>query len=207
MQKLIRRRERFLFKNEQGVSLVELMIVIGLISAMILIGGHTLGYTVNRTHVKNCAQGLALNIDMARTYAQREGKRAVIKLPYGTGLQDFDNDGNKEHYIAFLDNDADGVFDAGEEVFVHGTPGDTLCSDTVTVASGTTGAARTMVFSNQGVILNGGAANRNIYLKCHDEVARLEIVSLTGMTRLYLNDNGCGANHICETTDTWTDVK
>jgi Tfp pilus assembly protein FimT len=193
------------------MSLVELMFVVALVGILILMGGHTLQYTANRTYVKSCAQGLAMNIDLARTYAQREGQRAVIQLSNGTGSENIDGDlaaGNavNEYYIAFLDSDSDDVFDAGEEAFIHGTPGDPICDAGVTVDGGTTVAARTLVFSNQGSIISGGA-NRNIYLKCGNEAARLEIISLTGMTRILLNDDGCGADQVCGINDTWVEIK
>ena len=85
---------------------------------------------------------------------------------------------------------------------VHGTEGDPLCNEQIVfkqestlrtgMSSGSSGVITThqngmLIFSAIGTLLNFGAANQNLYLEKNGQVARLEIVGLTGITRMYIN--------------------
>ena len=192
--------------RERGMSLVEVMVVMVIIGIMALVGGLSFQISLSLNRVRNCAQNLALDIIMARSYAQSEGKRTVIELAPGAGTQDIDGDGIVEYYIIYLDNDTDGTYSAGDQVYVHGTTGDALCSDQIEIDSGTT--IRIIKFNTLGSII-GGAANQNIYFKCNDDVTRLEIISQTGITRTYVNQDGCsGGSDVnkCTVTDDWVET-
>jgi hypothetical protein len=62
-----------------------------------------------------------------------------------------------------------------------------------------------LFFSSQGNLLNFGAVDQNLYLEQGGQVARLQVVGLTGTTRIYLNQSGyedCGgADCTVGTTD------
>ena len=104
---------------------------------------------------------------------------------------------------------------------VHGTEGDPLCNEQIVfkqestlrtgMSSGSSGVITTrqngmLIFSAIGTLLNFGAANQNLYLEKNGQVARLEVVGLTGITRMYINRpayENCGGADCAPGTANW----
>jgi hypothetical protein len=113
-----------------------------------------------------------------------------------------------EYYIIFLDDFAYGGYTKSSDtpVILSGTPGDPLCDGNIVFKKESTLASNALVddglgtidvtpwgmlfFSSQGALLNFGAVDKNLYLENRGQVARLQVIGLTGATRIYLNQPG-----------------
>ena len=190
---------------QPGLTLMEVLVTILLIGMLAVLAGIGFGSGLRRHQTQACADRVAASLHQIRTQAQAEGERGVFRLVPGTTATDLDGDGDVEYFIGFLDLNRNGVLDtAGSEpdrVVVHGTPGDPLCSPVVRINDGTT--TRTIQFTTLGSVL--GESGENLYLTAGDKAARVELVSLTGLVRVYVNIDACGGG-TCNTSQTWVET-
>lgn len=192
-----------------GFTLVELLVTLAIVALLALFSGYTFFSDLELKRVQGCAVKLAADIQLARTAAQAEGRRAVVQMTAkGAGATDLDGDGFPEFYLVHLDNAMNGVFNSGaDRVLVSGSDGDPLCHATLELDNGTT--TTTVQFTTLGFLL-GGAANRNIYFTVANSASRLELVSLSGTTRVYLlqDETGSGAcgGSDCATGLGWQEI-
>ncbi len=189
----------------RGLTLLEVLVAILLIGVLAVLGGIGFGSGLRRHQTQACADRIAASLYQIRTQAQAEGERGTLLLAPGAIAADLDGDGNKEYFIGFLDLDRNGNLDTGgatpDRVILHGTPGDSLCSPVVRINAGTT--TRKIQFSALGSLL--GASGDNLYLTAGDKAARVEVVSLTGLTRVYVNMDACGGG-VCTTAQEWMET-
>lgn len=213
-----------------GLSLIELMIVMAIVGFLVLVSGVNLYESKSRNDVLNCAKRMSADIKQARRWAMGGGTRVIFltALKYGstdTGAVDLDgapvdpthpaSERTDEFYVVFPDPGDAGYVVGGTGALVHGTRGDALCDEDVvllgesTLSSVLPGffgfSASQLYFSSLGTLLNFGAANKNLYLEKNGHVARIEVVGLTGLTRIYVNREDyfdCGGNDC--TPGTWS---
>lgn len=138
------------------------------------------------------------SLDTRRSAAAEQGPSDLDGLADGNGNR------NDEYYIIFEDEGAYGAYynETHTPLILSGTDGDPLCDDDIvfkresTLTSTRLRSARGSIvavpkamlfFSYQGTLLNFGSANKNLYLAKNGQVARLEVVGLTGATRIYYN--------------------
>ena len=196
-------------QNNKGITLMEVLIVLLIIILLAAASGATFYSSIQLQKLKNCANKIMSDIQYIRTVAQNGGSRAVLQLTSNIYSEDIDGDGYKEYYIAFLDNNKNGSYDASiDTIKIHGSQNNALCSNNIQVDPGTSLNPRKIIFDPLG-FLKLGAGNRNIFLKIGKQAIRIEIVSLTGMLRYYLNRNNCNDdnNSTCSINDEWTELK
>lgn len=181
--------------RQWGITLIELVIVLAVAASLVLIGGASLLESKARSDVLACAQGLSKNIRLGRRIGMARGTRTLLVVSRGEGPMDVSGDGSRrspglpEFYAVGLDNDASNSLSIPRRDFLvkQGTPGDTLCNEDIKIDSGTSLPRRKLVFSSMGTLKSSGAANSNIYFKKRGQVARLEVTSITGKTKVYIN--------------------
>lgn len=221
------RRDSVLLGTCSGMTLVELMIVMAIVGLLVVVSGVNLYESASRNDVLNCAKRITADIKEARRWAQGGGNRVIFltsaRSGRDQGAKDLDrapdDDGliHDEFYIVFSDDDmfaSWGGTSYRDHVRRHGVNGDLLCDEDVvflgesTMSSnipGRSGSKPQLVFSSQGTLLNFGAANKNLYLEKNGQVIRVEIVALTGFTRIYVNKESyynCGGSDC--TAGTWS---
>lgn len=194
----------FLLQREDGFSIIELIVVLLVAAVLMTAGAITVKPILARNDVRNCGANMMSNIHLLRARAQSQGRRAVFELTNSSSAQDIDGGGNSEYYIGFLDIDRDSTYSSGDTLLIQGTQGDLLCSPKVEVDNNTL-IGNQIIFDPLGHLLNG-SANRNIYLKSGKTAARIELISMTGMMRYYLNTDDCGGDG-CDTTDIWEELR
>lgn len=188
---------------EKGFSILEVLVVMVIFFILAGLGGITLTSSIRKQELKNCGLRIIADLHYIKSLAQNRGTRAIFKLTTGDTLEDLDLDGKKEYYIAFLDKNKNGIFDSSiDEIVIHGHNNQPLCHKAITVDSGTT--IRTLIFDPLG-FLKIGATNRNIYLKMSNNAIRIELTSLTGMTKLFFNSDNCGSDS-CSENDNWQEI-
>ena len=192
------------FLNKQGFSLIELIVVLVIAAILITAGGISMKPSLERRSVRDCGSNMIADIQLIRSYAQSEGHRAVFQLSNAAKAQDIDGDGVDEYYIGFLDNNSDGSYDSGDTVLIRGTDGDELCSRRVSIDNTTLPGGK-IVFDPLGLVMSG-AANRNIFLKASETATRVEMVSLAGMLRYYINTDDCGGDGCTVSGDNWEEL-
>jgi len=191
------------FLNKQGFSLIELVVVLVIAAILIVAGGISMKPALARRNVRDCGTNMIADIRLIRSYAQSEGHRAIFQLTSTAKAEDIDKDGFDEYYIGFLDINSNGVRDGGDTILIHGTDGDELCSSRVSVDNSTLPSDR-IIFDPLGLVMSG-ATNRNIFLKASGTATRVEVVSLSGMLRYYINTDDCGGDG-CTTGDNWEEL-
>lgn len=189
--------------SNQGFSLIELVVVLVVAGILMAIGGIAMRPALEKRAVRDCGSNMIADIQLIRSQAQSEGRRAIFQLTSVANGEDIDGDGFTEYYIGFLDNNSNGTHDAGDTVFIHGTSGDELCRSRVSVDN-TTIPAGQIIFDPLGMVMTG-AANANVYLKANETATRIELVSLAGMLRYYINLDDCGGNG-CDIADNWVEL-
>ncbi|RKX24236.1 MAG: hypothetical protein DRP47_11695 [Candidatus Zixiibacteriota bacterium] len=191
------------FLNKQGFSLIELIVVMVIAAILIVAGGISMKPALARRNVRDCGTNMISDIQLIRSYAQSEGHRAVFQLTNTAKAEDIDGDGLSEYYIGFLDMNSNGVHESGDTILIHGTGGDELCSSRVSVDNTTLPSGR-IIFDPLGLVMSG-AANRNIFLTASGTATRIEMVSLAGMLRYYINTDDCGGDG-CTVGDLWEEL-
>jgi len=209
----------------KGFTLIELLVVMAIVGLLLLVGGMNFYETKNRNDVLNCAKRMASDIKMARRWSQGSGGRIVFMTSFNPNLDEdqgfVDLDGvvdpstnqqYDEFYIIFQDSLALGGFEnaVSTPIVLSGTRGDPLCDEQImfrkesTFSSNGISVVRgvgslspqgMLFFSSQGTLLNFGSADKNLYLEKNGQVVRLQVVGLTGGTRIYVNQPGyidCG---------------
>ena len=192
-------------RTQVGLTLLEVLVAILLIGVLAVLAGIGFGSGLRRHQTQACADRIAASLHQIRTQAQAEGQRGVFLLAPGISATDLDGDGNPEYFLGFLDLNRNGALNTGgsnpDRVILHGTPGDPLCSPVVRIDAGTT--TRRIQFTTLGSVL--GAGGDNLYFTAGDKAARVELVSLTGLTRVYVNMDACGGGD-CTTAQEWVET-
>jgi len=192
--------------NKQGFSLIELIVVLVIAAILITAGGISMKPALARRSVRDCGSNMIADIQLIRSYAQSKGHRAVFQLTNAAKAEDIDGDGFDEYYIGFLDMNSNGSYEnTVDTVLISGTDGDELCSRRVSVDNTTLPSGR-IVFDPLGLVMSG-AANRNIFLKASETATRIEVVSLAGMLRHYINTDNCGGDGCTVSGDSWEELK
>lgn len=174
---------RLRYKNQAGVSIIELMTTIAILGLLMTIGIVGFDALVRKSKLEFHLQSLASAIKLSRTVAMNEGTRAVIVVvDAGEGAQDLDGNGTDEHYLSFIDLDKDSRYDAGETVIDKGN-WDTVRIEENTLPNNYPDAkAKCFFFLPQGTAPGIGAADREIRINYNGQAPeyRLNLMSYLG---------------------------
>jgi len=127
------------FKHQKGISLVELMTTVSIISLTLTFGVPTFSGSRASVQRGQVMLDLADSFSLARSEAARQGV-SVRVCPSDTGLacSDADKPDWSRGWIVFTDINEDGLLDAGTDQMVHtarfSAPGFTLTPDGPLVA-------------------------------------------------------------------------
>ena len=208
-----------------GISLIEMMVAVAIVGFLVLVSGVNLYESASRNDVLNCAKRITADIKEARRWAQTSRSRVIFLTSARSGrdrgpvdldrARDADGLQHDEFYIVFPDSFDFARWIGGYRNFVRrrGVNGDALCDEDIVFLgesdlSSTVPGSRSrpqLYFSRLGTLLNFGSVNKNLYLEKNGQVARIEVVGLTGLTRIYINRgdySDCGGS-TC-TAGTWS---
>jgi prepilin-type N-terminal cleavage/methylation domain-containing protein len=97
-----------------GFSLIEMLMVVTMIAIILAIGVPALNQQMVRGRLVGASEQVATHLHLARVEAMRKGFPVVVRPDF-----------TRQHLVAFLDEDADLAFDAGEDqVYDLAVPGD-----------------------------------------------------------------------------------
>lgn len=171
-------------RNQRGLSLIELMILIVIMGILLTIGMITFSSFLKRSRLTSHINGLASAIKMSRSAAMNQGQRAVVVVVNrNQSHQDLDEDGEFEHYLTFLDPEGDNICGVNDTVL------DSHDWDTVDIVENTLphpypgpGDARCFFFLPQGTAPGLGDTDSVIEIRYegYDPEYRLNIISYLG---------------------------
>lgn len=207
-------KKPFAMTDRAGFSLIELIIVTGLIGVLLGIAVMPLSGRLRELNIKDCAQKLAADIRHARASAMNDGRRAQLVITDNGSLKNFGN-GQNSLWMTFLDTyPATGSFLAGDRVLSCSS-----CSSGMTIETiagvpvlpvgppGAIGATNlSMWFSAIGT-LKETAIDTNIIITASSDrrfKARIHVTSLTGYVRVQT----CTATGAitCSNNSDWRDI-
>lgn len=186
----------FLNNNSHGFSLIEALVVIALLAIFVVFAIPMFGDLTQNNRMRAQISNLVGQFAQARTEAMRRGFRITMCPGAESGCS-----GNKweNGFIAFVDTDADGVWDNSEEIILVGaalTGNNTMRSDQFsTFISFRYDGASTAV---------DGSANPGSFVVCDSrgfgEHARALNILATGRIKIFAsNESGSGVSS-CEGT-------
>ncbi|MBK9246480.1 MAG: GspH/FimT family pseudopilin [Burkholderiales bacterium] len=100
---------------QRGVTLVELMVVLGIAAIILAFAVPNFREFVARNRLDGAAQELLATLQFARSEATRRGEQVTIRLAGTAGSKNWGSG-----WAMFVDTDRDGVLDTGEEVIRQG---------------------------------------------------------------------------------------
>jgi type IV fimbrial biogenesis protein FimT len=100
---------------QRGVTLMEVMIVVGIVGVLLAFAVPSFQEFVARNRLDGAAQELLTSLQLARSEATRRGAQVTMRLSGTAGSKDWGSG-----WTMFVDADADGVLDTGEEVIRQG---------------------------------------------------------------------------------------
>ena len=100
---------------QRGVTLIEVMIVLGIAAILLAAAVPSFREFVVRNRLDGAAHELMATLQFARSEATRRGEQVTLRLTGTAGSKDWGSG-----WTMFVDTDRDGVLDAGEEVIRQG---------------------------------------------------------------------------------------
>jgi Tfp pilus assembly protein FimT len=107
---------------KSGFSLIELIVVVGIIITLSIFASPPLIQWLNRNKIKNFAYDLSKDINYARNISIKDGKRVVVAIVKSnsqpknwTGQSDID----PVYYLVYEDNNSNANFDDGDKIIAY----------------------------------------------------------------------------------------
>lgn len=131
---------------QQGVTLIEVMIVLGIAAVILAFAVPNFREFVARNRLDSAAQDLMTSLQFARSEAMRRGAQVSLRLNGTAGSKDWGTG-----WSMFVDTDRDGALDVGEEVIRQGMP---LTAPLTLI--GSSGFDTFIAFNRDGRLTNAG---------------------------------------------------
>ncbi|MBU1449090.1 hypothetical protein KKF45_04590 [Patescibacteria group bacterium] len=107
-------------RKQTGWTLIELLVVVVLAVVMLIATVFNFASVLKKSKLESHIESLAASIKMSRTMAMSEGERAIIVVVDAHQPAQNLGDGRSLHYLAFLDQNKNNVYDNGERVLDRG---------------------------------------------------------------------------------------
>ncbi|KFN51130.1 GspH/FimT family pseudopilin [Arenimonas composti] len=110
--------------HQSGFSLTEVMIVVVILGVVMAIATGSYRYVINTGRINGPANEFLATLQVARMESVRLGRRVVVcrtTTPDSATPACDISAGNWVGWVAFVDNDRDGVIDAGEQILRTGS--------------------------------------------------------------------------------------
>ncbi|MFN3479294.1 MAG: GspH/FimT family pseudopilin [Thermodesulfovibrionales bacterium] len=191
-------------KEQAGITLIEIAVVLVIMGVLVSLAAPELSSSIKKYRVQDCVKRLASDIKQARAKAQADGQRAVVVVTKDTP-QDFNSDGDSEHYLIFLDKNRNELYDEGETIIVEG-----VCQSGITMEAGdnplqscpSISNARCLEFTSLGT-LNSDATGRRIQMKLGMNKVRITVVSIVGHLQIQRCEETTSG--LCDNNNNWHD--
>lgn len=181
-------------RGEEGWTLVELLVVLGIVGIMLAFAVPEFSRRMGRTRAEECAQKLAADIAGARSVAQTQGRRTQLLVSTDGTPGDLAGDDGRELWLTFQDTDRDRAYDSGERKLSCGTCGEGVAvdvSDGAALSSCEKGGADEpgdcLWFSTLGTPNARSVGGRSVILTSAADPGyhvRVKMVSVTGYTEI-----------------------
>jgi type IV fimbrial biogenesis protein FimT len=132
--------------TQRGVTLIEVMIVLGIAAIILAFAVPNLREFVARNRLDGAAQDVMATLQFARSEATRRGAQVTLLLNGTAGSKDWGSG-----WSMFVDADRDGAFDVGEEVIRQG-----MALTAPLTLVGSSGFDTFIAFNRDGRLTNGG---------------------------------------------------
>ena len=132
--------------DQRGVTLMEVMIVVGIVGVLLAFAVPSFQEFVARNRLDGAAQDLMTSLQLARSEATRRGAQVTMRLSGTAGSKDWGSG-----WTMFVDADADGVLDTGEEVIRQG-----MALTAPLTLYGSSNFDTTIAFTRDGRLTNAG---------------------------------------------------
>ncbi len=131
---------------QRGVTLIEVMIVLGIAAILLAAAVPSFREFVARNRLDGAAQDLLASLQLARSEAQRRGAQVPLRLAGAADSKDWGSG-----WTMFVDNNRDGVLDVNEEVIRQG-----MALNAPLTLIGSSGFGTTAAFNRDGRLTNAG---------------------------------------------------
>jgi type IV fimbrial biogenesis protein FimT len=134
-------------RSEAGVTLVELLVVITLVSILMMIGIPSYKYVTNSARVSGEINSLLADMQLARSEAVKEGSFVSICASSDSATCSTSNNGWNKGWIVFSDVNGNGTFDSSADALIKVGPA--FNSNDVITTAGLTGI-NVVTFNREG---------------------------------------------------------
>ena len=167
----------------KGITLLEIMVVIAIIGILASIAVTSFHGMQARSKVRDAVDHFVADFYLARAKAQAEGERVVVVLTDANQpAQDFNGDGETEHYLVFIDKDKNNQFSQGDIVIAsYRFKGGTYIKEIKGNLPTYNNNAKYLSFGALGEIESGGTGDPSICIENTNYKKQIKIVGLTGM--------------------------
>lgn len=141
---------------QRGVTLIEVMIVLGIAAILLAAAVPSFREFVARNRLDGAAQDLLASLQLARSEAMRRGAQVTMRLAGAADSKDWGSG-----WTMFVDNNRDGVLDVNEEVIRQG-----MALNAPLTLIGSSGFGTTVAFNRDGRLTNAGG----YFVFCQDGV-------------------------------------
>lgn len=133
-------------RAQRGVTLVEVMVVLGIAAIILAFAVPNFREFVARNRLDGAAQELLATLQFARSEATRRGEQVTLRLAGTAGSKDWGTG-----WAMFVDTDRDGVLDVGEEVIRQG-----MAMNAPLTLIGSSSLDTIIAFNRDGRLTNAG---------------------------------------------------
>ena len=134
-------------RAQRGVTLIEVMTVVGIVAVLLAVGVPSFREFVARNRLDGAAQELMTSLNYARSEATRRGAQVTVRLAGTAGSKNWGSG-----WSMFVDADGDGTLDAGEEVIKQG-----MAVPAPLTVIGSSGFHTFVAFNRDGRLTNAGS--------------------------------------------------
>lgn len=174
----IKNRQRF----SLGVTLIELMVTLAIAAIMLTLAAPSFQSLIRNTHARTVASDLATTLNLARSEAIKRGWPVTVCKSddiLASSLACSTTASWEDGWLAFVDNDQDGIMDIGDLPIRVGRP----ATERTSISGGTNYADYVSYFPSGTSKGNGGLTNGSFAI-CIEGILRKIIINNTGRLRI-----------------------
>ena len=167
-----------LSSNAKGVTLIELMVTLSIAAVILTLAAPSFQTLIRTSQVRTVTNGLVSVFNLARSEAIKRGWPVTVCK--SSNINDISPSCNtaaswEDGWLAFVDNDQDGIVDAGESRLQVGKPDAEL-----TIIDGGANYSNFLAYLPSGSSVGNGGGTQGTFSICLHGIQRSIVISNTG---------------------------